>query len=357
MAEGGRTASLRRVIDPPSTARRVTVLTLAKRYYLDVWDELAKRADLEVVELAHQAKPGELPMFSKARHVLEIAKATVTSRKVVLSAVRDRDVVILHTHALLPALLHLRTARRRGRGRRATLLSTGLSFRSARLMKLYGILARLLAVQQVTFLADTGVQVEMLRREFSLPDDRVRLVPIGFDRAGHATRHDGYLFTGGYSNRDFHTAVEAFRGSPHRLVLCAVPANDLPDDIPPNVQVIYNETPDEFSHWLAGAEVGIVPIHPDRGGSGLSVLVEHYFHGQPTIVTDDASMREYASTDSTIFVAPHSADAMREAIDRLMADPELRCRLGTAARARYDRSHSIARFVSRIEDVMAEVAR
>jgi glycosyltransferase involved in cell wall biosynthesis len=330
------------------------VLTLAKRYYHDVWDELGRRAQLDVIELAHQAKPGELPQFSKARHVVEIAKALVVSRKPVLRAMRESDVVILHTHALLPALVHLRTSRRRGR--QATLLSTGLSFRSEPLMRLYGLLARVLGARQVTFLADNGVQVDMLRRYFALPADHVRLVPVGFDRGGHETRHDGYVFTGGYSNRDFHTVIEAFRGSPHRLVLCAVPENDLPDDIPDNVQIVFNETPEEFSHWLAGAEVGIVPIHPDRGGSGFSVLVEHYYHGQPTIVTDDPSMRDYAAADSTIFVSPYRADAMREAVGRLMADDALRHRLGAAARARYDETYSAASFVGRIEAVMAEVA-
>lgn len=333
----------------------MTVLTLAKRYYLDVWDELGRRVDLQVVELAHHATPGELPQFSKLRHVFEILKAVAASRREVLRATQRSTVVILHTHALLPALLHLRTSRR-GHPT-AALVSTGLSFRSMRLMKLYGALARLLGVRDVTFLADNQVLVEMLEREFGLPPERVRLVPIGFDRTGHRTRRDGYVFTGGYSNRDFHTVIQAFRGGSHHLVLCAVPQNDLPAEIPDNVQVIYNETPDEFSQWLAGAEVGIVPIHPDRGGSGYSVLVEHYYHGQPTIVTDDPSMRDYASTDSTIFVPPYDVEAMREAIDRLMADGSLRQRLGASARRRYDEAFSTASFVDRIERVIDEVVR
>lgn len=333
--------------------RRVTVLTLAKRYYLDVWDELGRREDLEVLELAHRAQPGELPEFSKARHVFEIAKASLGARSAILRAVERSDVVILHTHALLPALMHLRTSRRR---RGAALVSTGLSFRSRRLMKLYGALARTLGVGEVTFLADNQVLVEMLERDFGLPEGRVRLVPIGFDRGGHPTRRDGYVFTGGYSNRDFHTVIDAFRGAPHQLVLCAVPQNDLPEDIPNNVRLVYNETPDEFSHWLAGAEVGIVPIHPDRGGSGYSVLVEHYWHGQPTVVTDDPSMREYASTDSTIFVPAYDAGAMRRAVDRLMEDDQLRQHLGAAALARYRRSFSTASFVDRIEAVLDEVS-
>lgn len=334
--------------------RCVTVLTLAKRYYLDVWDELGRRVDLRVVELAHRAAPGELPQFSKLRHVYEIGKAIATSRGEVLRAMERSDVVILHTHALLPALLHLRTSRRRRPG--AALVSTGLSFRSLRLMKLYGALARALGVRDVTFLADNQVLVEMLERDFGLPAERIRLVPIGFDRGGHVTRRDGYVFTGGYSNRDFHTVIEAFRGSQHHLVLCAVPQNDLPADIPDNVRIVYNETPDEFSQWLAGAEVGIVPIHPDRGGSGYSVLVEHYFHGQPTVVTDDPSMRDYAATDCTVFVPPYDAVAMAQAVDRLMTDDGMRRRLGDAARRRYDESFSTASFVDRIEGVIEEVA-
>lgn len=347
----GAKGTLRVVVD--QQRRRVTVLTLAKRYYLDVWDELGQRVDLEVIELAHQARPGELPAFSKARHVFEIAKASVAARSEILRAMGSSDVVILHTHALLPALLHLRTSRG---SHRAALVSTGLSFRSLRLMKLYGALARVLGAREVTFLADNQVQVEMLERDFALPEGRVRLVPIGFDRRGHETRRDGYVFTGGYSNRDFHTVIEAFRGSPHQLVLCAVPQNDLPQDVPSNVRVIYNETPDEFSHWLAGAEIGIVPIHPDRGGSGFSVLVEHYYHGHPTIVTDDPSMRDYASSESTIFVPAYDADALRRTVDRLMDDDELRQRLGAAARARYHRSFSTASFVDRIEGVLDEVS-
>ena len=68
--------------------------------------------------------------------------------------------------------------------------------------------------------------------------------------------------------------------------------------------------------------------------TGQTVLLEAMALAKACVVTDTPAMREYAEHDVTaLLVPPHDPAALRDAIDRLVDDPDLRHRLGHAARA------------------------
>jgi len=57
--------------------------------------------------------------------------------------------------------------------------------------------------------------------------------------------------------------------------------------------------------------------------------------GRPVVAAAGGGLLELVSDDETgLLVPPRDAAALRAAVDRLLADPELRARLGSAARAR-----------------------
>ena len=147
------------------------------------------------------------------------------------------------------------------------------------------------------------------------------------------------MFSGGYTNRDFETLIEAVRGTEHELVLCVVPENRLPDDIPDNVELIYNEGPEEFSEYLSAGALGVVPLYAGRGGAGYSVLVEHFMNGQPTIASDE-NMRDYVVESACRLVPPGDVAAMRRAIDDVMSEPETRAQMGIEGRKLYEQRFS-----------------
>jgi glycosyltransferase involved in cell wall biosynthesis len=58
--------------------------------------------------------------------------------------------------------------------------------------------------------------------------------------------------------------------------------------------------------------------------------------------------------ENGLLVAPGDVGALAEALRRLLADAELRSRLGAAARLTYERRFSADRFVAALADVYGE---
>ena len=90
-------------------------------------------------------------------------------------------------------------------------------------------------------------------------------------------------------------------------------------------------------------------------GEGLPVvLVEALHAGLPVITTPGQGYERYVSASDVLFVPPEGA-AVRGALHRLMADPELRASLAARGRAIAELSFGVAEFVSAYEDLYARV--
>ena len=86
----------------------------------------------------------------------------------------------------------------------------------------------------------------------------------------------------------------------------------------------------ELDALYAGAAAVCYPSL--REGFGLPVL-EAMAQGAPVVTSSTTSTAEVAG-DAGLLVDPLDVDAIAGALERLLADPELRARLGASARAR-----------------------
>ena len=90
--------------------------------------------------------------------------------------------------------------------------------------------------------------------------------------------------------------------------------------------------PSEAQRLLSRAAVVVLPSH--REGLPM-VLLEALGHGRAVVATPVGGIPSLVEDGVTgLLVQPGDPGALREAIDRLLADPELRRRLGEAGRAR-----------------------
>jgi glycosyltransferase involved in cell wall biosynthesis len=88
----------------------------------------------------------------------------------------------------------------------------------------------------------------------------------------------------------------------------------------------------EVERLLDRSSVVVAPS--EREGFGLAAAEAMAF-GRPVVAAAGGGLLELVSDDETgLLVPPRDAAALRAAVDRLLADPELRARLGSAARAR-----------------------
>jgi glycosyltransferase involved in cell wall biosynthesis len=88
----------------------------------------------------------------------------------------------------------------------------------------------------------------------------------------------------------------------------------------------------EVERLLERASVVVAPC--EREGFGLAAAEAMAF-GRPVVAASGGALLELVTDGETgLLVPPRDAPALREAVERLLADPELRERLGRAARAR-----------------------
>ena len=88
----------------------------------------------------------------------------------------------------------------------------------------------------------------------------------------------------------------------------------------------------EVERLLERASVLVAPC--EREGFGLAAAEAMAF-GRPVVAAAGGALLELVTDEETgLLVPPRDVTALREAVERLLRDPELRERLGRAARAR-----------------------
>jgi D-inositol-3-phosphate glycosyltransferase len=89
---------------------------------------------------------------------------------------------------------------------------------------------------------------------------------------------------------------------------------------------------DEVERLMERSSVVVAPC--EREGFGLAAAEAMAF-GRPVVAASGGGLLELVADGETgLLVEPRNASALREAVSRLLADPELRARLGRAARER-----------------------
>ncbi|MFL5946342.1 MAG: glycosyltransferase family 4 protein, partial [Gaiellaceae bacterium] len=230
-------------------------------------------------------------------------------------AARAADVV--HAHWLPAGAVALAT------GRPVVLTVHGTDVELARRAR---PLARAVARRMNVVLAVSNALAEELR---SLGAHDVRVVPNGVelpDSVGEEAEPPEILFAGRLSReKGILELVEAARG--HKLVIAG--DGPLRARVPETLGWL---PPDELASLYARAAVVACPSH--REGFGVA-CAEAMAHGRAVIASDVGGLRDLVLDGETGLAVPAGdVEALRSALERLLADRELRRRLGTNARER-----------------------
>lgn len=114
-------------------------------------------------------------------------------------------------------------------------------------------------------------------------------------------------------------------GVPQQAVRAAFPA-----PIRQRIHLVTSQTEEESAAVFAGADAFVLPSVFE--GTPLT-LIEAMMSGLPIVTTDTCGMRDVIAHEETgLLVPPRSPGAIRDALERLLADRTLRARLGQAAR-------------------------
>jgi glycosyltransferase involved in cell wall biosynthesis len=259
------------------------------------------------------------------------------------------DAVLVISWYLLPILVLIRL---RVLSRPARLVSMAVFVHDDRLRVVVNRLLQALRVADLEFIVFSEAERRNLVESVGVPCARVHRVvyrgnplePVRVPASG-----GGYVFTGGYSNRDYETFFAAVRGLPYEVV--AVPsALNVLDDTPPNVDVRVDIPWDQFEELIGGCAVLVLPLRAGGEACGQNVLFRGIQQSRPVIATRHDALIDYLGDDYPGFVPPRDPVALAAAIERALTDEQFRAALS-------ERVAAAARWFREQEQVEAEIAR
>jgi glycosyltransferase involved in cell wall biosynthesis len=293
-------------------------------YHLVV-DRLIEDAGAELIEL----DPDRLDQTISKVHILR----QMTSPRLLRLRKRwsDDDVVLVMSWYLIPllVLMRLRLLRRPRR-----LVSLGAFVHDERLRRVVNLLLRALKLDGLEFIVFSDAERRNLVEVVGFPSEQVhRVVYRGKipESADAAESTGGYIFTGGYSNRDYETFFAAV-GPLNRNVIAAASALNELHDTPPNVDLRLDIPWDEFEELLANCALVVLPLRAGGEACGQGVLFRAIQRNRPVVVTRHDSLIDYLGDDYVGFVPPNDPEALRTGIERALRDDAFRQSLRAGVR-------------------------
>jgi glycosyltransferase involved in cell wall biosynthesis len=211
-----------------------------------------------------------------------------------------------------------------------------------------------------------SIQERLMLEELGLAPSAVKRINYQADeqfftpQAGQpVTEEPDLICSAGQLLRDYDTLIRATSELPVRVKIAAGSpwiAKELRPDgrLPEHVDWRkYNRF--ELRALYARSALAVIPIVQNEYQTGISTLLEMMAMGKCVIIT-----RTRGQTDTIVdnvngvYVPPGDAGALRAAIERLLAKPEERARIGRAARAYVEKEAGLDLFVEKITATVRE---
>ncbi|MBS3936167.1 MAG: glycosyltransferase [Sulfuritalea sp.] len=182
------------------------------------------------------------------------------------------------------------------------------------------------------FVVHAREEIPAYARWLGLPESRFRFIPLQRGRVevgGASPVAGGYLVSLGSAQRDYATLAAAVKATGLRTVIIARAdlLARLPDD--PMLIKLSGLSQQQCIDILAGAAVNVVPLLDTPTAAGQVTFITALRLGIPTIATACVGTRDYIVDGVTGRLVPAGdAAALRGAIVQLMADADLRVKLG-----------------------------
>jgi glycosyltransferase involved in cell wall biosynthesis len=189
-----------------------------------------------------------------------------------------------------------------------------------------------------------------------IPDDVASRCNDATSRLDGLPAGDFILFVGALTaKKGIYVLLDAYTklDSPPPLVLIGSTWRDTPKDFPPNVIVLHNWPHDAVMSAWKRCTVGVTPsIWPEPSPT---VVLEAMAMGRPVIGSRVGGITEQIVDGKTGYlVTPGNSDELKQALKRLLADPESREHMGQAAQEKV-KEFFASMVVARIEEIYREV--
>jgi glycosyltransferase involved in cell wall biosynthesis len=257
------------------------------------------------------------------------------------------DVVLVISWYLIPVLLLLRL---RALHRPRRLVSMATFVQNARLRRAVNVVLGALRIDELELIVFSEAERRNLVEVVGVPPPQVHRVVYRGKMHESAEDYDGgYVFTGGYTNRDYETFFAAVRDLSHDVIAVASAHNQLSGP-PPNVDLRIDVPWDEFERLIARCALLVLPLRAGGEACGQNVLFRGLRHHRPVVATRHEALIDYLGDDYPGFVPTHDPVALRTAIEHGLSDQTFR-------RLLLERVTTRARAFRQQEDFETEILR
>jgi len=197
----------------------------------------------------------------------------------------------------------------------------------------------------------TLAEIERYSRHFRIPADKFRFVPTAYQSPDIFEASDeGFVFAGGNQGRDWQTLFRAVEGLPYPVHVFTSKKIVGP---PANV-VVNTDTREAYYRRLAAASCVVIPLLPEPLRiTGMLTWSNAMGTGKVVIVTEPFGAPDYMEQGTSgFYVGYGDSDALRQCIQTVMENSELRRKVGQAARERAEQEFSPAAFRARILEML-----
>jgi glycosyltransferase involved in cell wall biosynthesis len=202
----------------------------------------------------------------------------------------------------------------------------------------------------------TRAEIDRYSEHFRISRDKFRFVPLAFqlsDVDSLVPCDGGYIFAGGNQSRDWETFLRAMDGLSYPSRVFAKMGQ--PHSVPPNV-MLGSASRSEYHAQMASASCVIVPLlrEPLRI-TGITAWTNAMAMGKVVIVTGRDGTSDYLEHGVSGFCVDYGdVEGLRHYVRLVMQDPELRKRVGAAARERAWRDFCPDVFRRRVLNLLQE---
>jgi glycosyltransferase involved in cell wall biosynthesis len=142
---------------------------------------------------------------------------------------------------------------------------------------------------------------------------------------GLSSEDRGYVFSGGYTNRDYDTLLKAAEMLPYRFVIACSRLNKLPDRIPKNVTVHREVSAEEFHTLMAKSRLIVLNLKDQIGSSGQMVALAGLSFRKPIVYSRNESISHYFQDGKSGFsYVMRNLDDLKNKIEYLMKNDKTR---------------------------------
>jgi glycosyltransferase involved in cell wall biosynthesis len=200
-------------------------------------------------------------------------------------------------------------------------------------------------------------EAEYYRRAFVWPPNKVAFVPLHTDPAftdRPAGEEQPFVLSAGRTFRDYQTLLEAARqGLSMPLTIVAGRESLSGLSIPANVTVHHDIPLTELLAMMARASIVVLPLQERKISIGQTVLLEAMAKGKAVVVTRVNGTVDYIDhMRNGLLVPPNDAQALRDAINTLADDRDLRRRIGDSGRDEVLRRHLPDHYAQGVADAL-----